>query len=196
MKSKPDTKYPWKLVVLLGSNCLLSCTIMYSFSTYLPHLVYSLGYPWREGVYHVGVINSIFIVAGGVGTLTLGLPLTKHSQKVCLLVTTTLQGVFMLSLGFTNSLVMLYFVLFLQEPSIGVNCTKAILNKLCNENNQGNIISQAFSGPVVASLSLGPTLSGFFGFPAERYGSIFAKSGLFDRYPTFLVNLLYGLCLL
>ena len=152
--------YPWKLIVLLGSNILLGFTISYSFSTYLPQLIHSLGCSWKEVGYQVGIVNGIFFVACGMGTLTLGIITTKYSQKYCLVVTSVFQGVFMVSLGFCNNLVTLYMVMFLVGAlNSGVNCSKSILYKICNEKTQGNIISWAYSGPLVVSLSLGPTLA-------------------------------------
>ena len=196
MKSVKSTSYPWRLIVLLGSNILLAFTIMYSFSTYLPQLIHRLGYQWKEVGYQVGIINGIFFIAGGLGTLTLGLISATCSQKYCLVVTSALQGVSMVLLGFSNNLNMIYIVMFfIGSFSSGINCMKAILNKICNENNQGNIISWAFSGPLVVSLSLGPTLAGVFAFPADNYGNIFPKHSLFDVYPTLFVNLMYGLLL-
>ena len=192
-KNQQNIFYPWSLVILSAFSIFHPYCVQYSFSSYLPQMVHELGTNWDTVGYEVGMIMAIYNVSSAVGDVVTGFMLVFISMKNTLIVLNALFGISLILLGFANDLI--YFkctIAFVGLFRSIIVVSKTNMYKICDAENQKNIIMWSYSGPVLIAMSFSPFLSGLLAVPAAQYPSIFDSEGIFKQCPALLVNLGLG----
>lgn len=142
----------------------------------------------RVGTY-VGLLASSLFLGRFIGSYPWGVLADHWGRRPVLIISTAFVGGFSLMFGFANSYAVAFAARFLMGMLNGiVGTAKAVLSETCDNTNQGkamSIIGSAWG----SGLIVGPAIGGLLYDPAQQYGSVFAASATWRRFPALLPSL-------
>ena len=192
-----NSTYPWKLIILMAVNNLFLYFVLFSPPSYMPQLIHKYGVSWADVGKSYGLFGGLLFGAVGIGNLASSIIMTTWNNKYCLILMEALLGLCLIIFGFNESLVYVY----INSVFIGVflsvtAASKVIVYNMSTPETEQHIALWTFSGPCILGQVIGPSLAGIVSFPANNFPSQFNQTSFFGRYPTLLINLIYGVGLL
>ena len=166
---------------------------MYSICSYLPQFLNVLIDDQKTVGHNVGIAYVVFYTSLCMGNGLIIILINYFGAKNCLVVFELALGISFGMYGLSTSKTWLFvsigFVGFFTGVMI---CLKILMKEICDDDNEEQIVSWVYGGPVMIGVAFGPPIAGAISLPAIQYPHLFDKSGIFGQYPNLLVNLIFS----
>ena len=148
----------------------------------LPKMVTSYGVNELQVGYYAGIIGSSVYVGRSLCSLPWGYLADTKGKKFCSVASQIGLFVTTLAFGFSRNFIWATVTRFLQGCSMGQYIVaNAILASVSDESNMAIGMAIVMTSYTVG-FTLGPSVGGFLGFPADQYPNVFTKGECFDNF--------------